>query len=635
MIASTVLSTGVSFSVAAKPTTGVSFADDPILRLLPKCNTATQFPPILTVVVKSDRTQDPRLLFKLIRLCSEVGSMDYATKIFENILRRDVYHYTAFMSGAIANRACREAVCVYVRMIEESIRPDSFVISHGLRACGIGSDLDVGRQIQGQAIKFQFGLNRHVNLRLTEFYCKCGEFQEARKVFGEMPEKDVVAATILITCYADCRLIECARAVFDGVVEEKDTVCWTAMIDAYVRNKKMNDALELFRRMQRENISPNEVTIVCVLSACSQLGALELGRWVHSYYIGRRIVRQNAHVGPTLIDMYSKCGSLEEAKAIFNAMPNKDVVAYNSMIAGLALHGKTHEAVELFTKLVEQGLTPSPVSFVGVLNACSHGGMVDLGFEFFEKMTKIYNIKPRIEHYGCMVDLLGRIGRLNEAYTFITKMCGVEADEVIWGSLLSACKIHGNLELGEKIAEILLTKHHSSSSAGTYILLSNTYASFGKWDEAARVRGEMKNLGIQKEPGCSSIEVDNTIHEFLLGDNRHPRRHEIYQKLEEVISKVKSEGGYIACKESVLQDIGEEEKEWALSIHSERLAICYGLISTEEGTTIRVVKNLRVCNDCHNVIKLVSKVMRRKIVVRDRKRFHVFEDGVCSCEDYW
>ncbi|KAJ7008796.1 hypothetical protein NC653_007455 [Populus alba x Populus x berolinensis] len=379
---------------------------------------------------------------------------------------------------------------------------------------------------------------------------------------------------------------------------ERDVVCWTAMIDGLVRNGESNRALEVFRNMQREDVMPNEVTIVCVLSACSELGALQLGRWVHSY-MDKHGIELNHFVGGALINMYSRCGDIDEAQRVFEQMKEKNVITYNSMIMGFALHGKSVEAIELFRGLIKQGLTPSSVTFVGVLNACSHGGLAELGFEIFHSMAKDYGIEPQIEHYG---------------------------------ALLSACKIHGNLELAERVAKSLVACKNADS--GTYILLSNAYSSSGKWKEAAEVRTNMREEGIEKEPGCSSIEVNNEIHEFLLGDLRHPQKEKIYKKLEELNQILRLEG-YTPATEVVLHDIEKSEKEWALAIHSERLAICYGLISTKPLTTIRVVKNLRVCNDCHLTIKLISNITMRKIVVRDRNRFHHFENGVCSCGDYW
>lgn len=514
-------------------------------------------------------------------------------------------------------------------MVNEFILPDNYAITSVLKACGFGLALEEGREVHAQILKLGLSTNRSVRMKLMGLYGKCGEFEHARQVFDEMPEGDVVASSIMITSYVDYGLVEEANGVFNRV-RTKDTVCWTAMIDGLVRNGEMNRALEVFREMQRNNVRPNEVTIVCVLSACSQLGALDLGRWVHSY-MDKYGIEFNYIVGGALINMYSRCGDIDEAVEVFGEMQERDVSSYNSMIEGLAMHGKSNEAVEMFWTMIKQGLRPNSITFVKVLNACSHGGLLELGFEIFHFMTTRHGIQPEIEHYGCMVDLLGRSGQLEEAYSFITKM-KMAPDHIMLGALLSACKIHGNLELGERVAEILV--NCGDADSGTYVLLSNVYSSSGRWKEAAQVRAEMKESGTPKEPGCSLIEVNNEIHEFLLGDLRHPKKEEIYKKLEELNDELKSEG-YLPATEVVLHDIEDRQKEWALSIHSERLAICYGLISTKPCTTLRIVKNLRVCNDCHSMIKLIAKITKRKIVVRDRNRFHHFENGACSCADYW
>ncbi|KAF6157438.1 hypothetical protein GIB67_004376 [Kingdonia uniflora] len=555
--------------------------------------------------------------------------MDYATNIFKHIETPNIYLYTALIDGYISSGFYLDGIQAYARMMDQLNELDPFVIASILKGCGLELALREGKQVHSQVLKIGVSPNRSIQMKLIELYGKCGEFENMRKLFDGMPERDVGVSTVLISCYFRHGLVEEACAVFDGVLE-KDTVCWTAMVDGFVRSGEMNKALEVFRKMQRENVRPNEYTIVCVLSACSQLGALELGRWVHSY-VSKYRIKFNRFVGSALVCMYSRCGSLEEAERVFNEMEERDVSTYNSMLAGFAIHGKSSEAVKMFREMVKLGFRLNHISFVGILNACSHGGLVDLGLEIFRSMTEDFGIEPRIEHYGCMVDLLGRVGFLEEAYNLIKGM-RVAPDRIIWGSLLGACKLHGNLKLGEKVAKLLVDNGEADS--GTYVLLSSIYASSGKWKEAAEMREKMIRRGIEKEPGCSSIEVRNGIHEFLLGDLRHPEREKIYKKLEDLNQLLRLEG-YSPATNEVLHDIEDNVKEWALAIHSERLAICYGLISTEPGTPIKVVKNLRICNNCHTMIKLVAKLTKRKIVVRDRNRFHHFEDGLCSCGDYW
>ncbi|KAF5746249.1 pentatricopeptide repeat-containing family protein [Tripterygium wilfordii] len=565
--------------------------------LLRNCKQVNQIPPIHAKIIRSGHEQDPFIVFELLRLCSTFKDIDYASTIFNFSQNPNVYLYTALIDGFVLSGSHTDGISLYCKMVEESIIPDSYAVTSALKACGSQLALREGKQIHCQVSKLGLTSSRSVRMKLIELYGKCGALDDARQVSDEIT---------------------------------KDTVCWTAMIDGLVRNGDMNRALQVFRDMQRENVMPNEVTIVCVLSACAQLGALELGRWVHSYMRKFQIER-NHFVCGALINMYARCGDIDEARRVFEEMKERNVITYNSMISGFALHGKSVEAIKMFRGMIKQGIRPTSVTFVGVLNACSHGGLVDSGFEIFHSMTRDYGIEPQIEHYGCMVDLLGRVGRLEEAYNFIRGM-KIPPDHIMLGALLSACKIHGNIELGEQIAKLLMDCGEADS--GTYVLLSNVYASSGKWRESAQVRAKMKEGGIRKEPGCSAIEVNNEIHEFILGDLRHPQKEQIYAKLEEVNHTLRSKG-YTPATEVVLQDIEDQEKEMALAIHSERLAICYGLISTKPHTTIRVAKNLRVCSDCHSTIKLISRITSRRIVVRDRNRFHHFENGDCSCGDYW
>ncbi|XP_057780830.1 putative pentatricopeptide repeat-containing protein At5g59200, chloroplastic [Salvia miltiorrhiza] len=599
---------------------------------LQNCRNLDQIAPIHTNIIKNGQEHDHFIAFELLRACSRFDAIDYAIKVFRRTRQPNVYVYTALIDALVAAGSHHRAITSYVQMIENSVYPDNFVINSVLKACGLELDLGIGKQIHCHGLKLGLCSNRQVKLKLMELYGKCAKFDEMQKLFDEMPERDVVAMTVMISSYLEHRLVERACVAFD-LVEVKDAVCWTTMIDGLVRNEEMSKALECFRRMQREGVRANEVTAVCMLSACAHLGALELGKWVHSY-IKKCYIKVNHFVASALITMYSRCGSIEEAESVFLEAKEKEVSTYNSMIAGFALNGKTMEAIEMFQTMVNEGIRPTSITFVGVLNACSHGGFVDVGLKIFESMENDYGLEPRVEHYGCLIDLLGRAGRVHEAYELIQET-RVAPDHIMLGSLLSSCKAHRAFELGEKVVKTLLAHEFSEScDAGTYILVSNFYSSWGKWDEALLARAELRKKGVEKEPGSSSIEVGGEIHEFLLGDSSHPRREEIYAKMEEMDQKLRGEG-YHPRIDGVLQDVGDREKARALAIHSERLALCYGLISSEEGSSLRIVKNLRVCDDCHAMIKLVSKVSGRKIVMRDRNRFHHFENGRCSCGDYW
>ncbi|XP_015967918.1 putative pentatricopeptide repeat-containing protein At5g59200, chloroplastic [Arachis duranensis] len=580
--------------------------------------------------IKKGTEQDSFVVFELVRIYCKLKSIDHATKLFHSTHNPNVYLYTSLIDGFVSFGSYSAAIGLYGQMGHNNVLPDSYVVTSVLKACVLQPALRCGREVHGQVLKSGLGLDRSVALKLIELYGKCDEVEDARKVFDKIPERDVVARTVMMASYFDHGMVEEAIEVFNGL-KTQDTVCWTAMIDGLVRNGELNRGLEMFREMQVKGVEPNEVTFVCVLSACSQLGALELSRWIHMY-MHKCNVKFNQIVVGALINMYSRCGDIDEAQLLFDDMKVKDVSSYNSMICGLALHGMSTEAIELFREMLKQGISPNSITFVGVLNACSHGGLVELGFEIFQSMETLHGIKPHIEHHGCMVDILGRVGRLEEAYNFIERMGAQHVDDKMLCALLSSCKIHRNSEVGEQVAKRL--SECSKMDSGSYIMLSNFYASLGRWNFAAEFREKMEKGGILKEPGCSSIEVNNVIHEFLSGDLKHHERRSIYQKLEELNYLTKLEG-YSPATEVALHDIDDKQKELALAVHSERLAISYGLISTEPHTTLRVVKNLRICDDCHAMIKLIAKITSRKIVVRDRNRFHHFENGHCSCKDYW
>lgn len=394
---------------------------------------------IHTKAIKNATQKDPFILFQLLRLYCKLNSIHHATKLFHCTQNPNVYLYTSLIDGYVSYGLYHDALNLYTQMVNDDVLPDNYAVTSVLKACVLQRALGNGREIHGQVLKNGLGLDRSIALKLVELYGKCGEFDDARKVFDKMPERDFVARTVLMVLYFDHGMVEEGVRQFDEI-NTRDVVCWTAVIDGLVRNGELNKGLEMFREMQVKGVKPNEVTFVCVLSACSQLGALELGRWIHMY-MGRFNVKVNRFVAGTLINMYSRCGDIDEALVLFNEMEVKDVSTYNSMIGGLALHGKSIAAIELFREMLNLNLRPNSITFVGVLNACSHGGLVELGYEIFQSMETVHGIEPQVEHYGCMVDILGRVGRLEEAYNFIGKM-RVQADDKMLCALLSACKIH-------------------------------------------------------------------------------------------------------------------------------------------------------------------------------------------------
>jgi pentatricopeptide repeat protein len=301
------------------------------------------------------------------------------------------------------------------------------------------------------------------------------------------------------------------------------------------------------------------------------------------------------------------------------------------MISACGFHGQGHKAVELFKQMMNGGAKPNEVTFLALLYACSHSGLKDEGLEFFELMTKTYGLQPSVKHYTCIVDLLGRSGCLDEAEALILSM-PVRADGIIWKTLLSACKTQKNFDMAERIAERVI--EFDPQDSAPYVLLSNIRATSKRWGDVSELRKNMREKNVRKEPGVSWVELKGQVHIFCTGDKSHPRQGEIIEYLEEMMAKIR-QCGYAPDMSMVFHDMEDEEKEVSLTHHSEKLAIAFAFLSLPEGVPIRVMKNLRVCDDCHVAIKLISKVTGREIVVRDVSRFHHFRDGKCSCGDHW
>jgi pentatricopeptide repeat protein len=424
-------------------------------------------------------------------------------------------------------------------------------------------------------------------------------------------------------------MVGVAREVFDGM-PVRDEVSWSTVVGGYVKEGELEVALGVFKNMVVQGVKANEAAIVTALSAAAQLGLLEQGKFVHAV-VKRAGMAMSVNLGAALVDMYSKCGSVAAAKEVFDAMPRRDVFAWNSMICGLATHGLGHDAVQLFEKFVSEGFCPTSITFVGVLNACSRTGLVDEGRWYFKLMAEKYGIESEMEHYGCMVDLLSRAGLVQEAVELIEGM-HIPPDPVLWGTVLSACKRHGLMDLGITVGNKLIELDPAHD--GYYVLLASIYAKAKKWDEVRKVRKLMSNRGTSKSAGWSLMEAHGMVHKFLVGDMDHKDSVQIYNMLC-MIDRRLAEAGYVPDVSSVLHDIGDEEKVHAIKVHSERLAIAYGFIVVEAGSPIRIVKNLSVCGDCHEFSKMVTKVFGRVIIVRDGSRFHHMKDGKCSCHDYW
>lgn len=551
-----------------------------------------------SLVVKSGFDCDVYVKTSLLCLYAQCGQLNYAHKVFDDIPHKNVVSWTAIVSGYIEAGQYRTAIDMFRRSMLMGLRPDSFSLVRILSACTHLGDSSSGEWIATYITQNDMGGNVFVATSLVDMYAKFGNMEKARFIFDTMCEKDIV--------------------------------CWSIMIQGYASNGLPKESLDLFFQMQKENLKPDRYVIVGVLSACARLGALELGDWAGSL-MDRNEILSNPVIGTALIDMYVKCGSMLQAWEVFKKMKSRDVVVWNAAISGLAMNGHVNAAFGLFCKMEKSGIQPDGNTFMGLLCGCTHAGLLDEGHKYFNSMNRVFSLTPTIEHYGCMVDLLGRAGLLEEAHHLIKSM-PMEANAVVWGALLSGCRLHRDTELAEHVLKKLI--HLEPWNSGNYILLSNIYSESKKWNEAETIRTKMNDQGLHKIPGYSWIDVHGIVHEFLVGDKSHPLSDKIYAKLGELTKELKA-FGYVPKTDFVLFDIEEEEKEHFLGCHSERLAIAFGLISTNPTIAIRVVKNLRVCGDCHQVIKLISKITGREVIVRDNNRFHRFVDGLCSCNDYW
>ncbi|XP_030500740.2 pentatricopeptide repeat-containing protein At4g30700 [Cannabis sativa] len=634
----------------------------------------------------------------LVDMYSKFLQFELAQKVFDEMSVRDTVLWNTMISGLAKNCCYFDSVRLFVDMVSSGTPFDSRTLAVVLPAVAELHELQVGMGIQCLAMKVGLDSDVYVLTGLVSLYSKCGEIDRARLLFGKISHPDLICYNAMIAAYTSnndtesslklfkellafgekvnpstvvglipvssafghlqltnsiqdfclkfgilsdpsvstalttvyCRLneIESARKLFEES-PEKSLASWNAMISGYTQNGLTEMAISLFKEMISV-LSPNPITITSILSACAQLGILSLGKWVHGL-IKSKNLESNIFVKTALVDMYAKCGSIVEARELFDLIKQKNVVTWNAMISGYGLHGHGHEALELFNEMLHCGVAPTGVTFLSILYACSHAGLVKEGDNIFKSMVRDHGFEPLAEHYACMVDILGRAGQVDQALEFIRKM-PVDPGVVVWGSLLGACMTHKNHSIARLASEKLFEL--DPGNTGYYVLLSNIYSADRNFPKAAMVRQVVKNRKLEKVPGCTLIEIGEDTHVFTASDRSHPRTMEIYAMLDKLAGKMR-EAGFHTETTTALHDVEEEEKELMVKVHSEKLAIAFGLIATEPGTEIRIIKNLRVCLDCHNATKLISKITGRVIVVRDANRFHHFKDGLCSCGDYW
>ncbi|CAN8252099.1 unnamed protein product [Cochlearia groenlandica] len=537
--------------------------------------------------------------------------------------------YNAMISGYVHHGLYMEALDMVRRMVSSGIELDEYTYPSVLRACATAGLLQLGKQVHAYVLRREDFSFHHDN-SLVSLYYKCGKFDEGRAIFDKMPAKDLVSWNALLSGYVSSGHIAEAKLLFQEM-KEKNRLTWMIVISGLADTGCGEEALKLFSCMRREGFEPCDYTFSGAVKACAVLGAYCNGKQLHAQLV-KIGFDSSLSAGNSLITMYAKCGVVEEARQMFRTMRCLDSVSWNALIAALGQHGHGVEAVDVYEEMLKEGIRPDRITFLTILTACSHAGLVDLGQKYFASMETVYCIPPDADHYARLIDMLCRSGKFSDAENVMASL-PFEPNEKMWESLLSGCRVHGNMELGILAADKLfdLIPEHD----GTYMLLANMYAATGKWEEAAKVRKLMRDRGIKKELACSWIEVNTQVHMFLVDDTLHAEAEAVYCYLQELSQEMRRLG-YVPDTSFVLHDVESDcHKEDMLSTHSEKIAVAFGLMKLPRRTTIRVFKNLRTCGDCHNFFRFLSRLVRRDIVLRDRKRFHHFRDGECSCGNFW
>ncbi|XP_071712010.1 putative pentatricopeptide repeat-containing protein At3g11460, mitochondrial [Rutidosis leptorrhynchoides] len=535
----------------------------------------------------------------LVNMYSMFNHIEDATRIFIKIKEVNVISYNVFVSGLVYNKLNVQACEIFVQMLDLEMKPNSQTITLIISAIDSRELLNIGRSIHGYVTKCGVHVDASLNSALTEMYMDCDDEESGMTLFENYPDKDLIS--------------------------------WNSLMSCYIKNNQEYKALIFFHYMISW-MKPNFVTIINVLSLYSHLSNLPQGRCIHAYTLRRfTSLDRDLSLANAFITMYARCGSLEYGEKVFNNLREKDIVSWNAMIAGYGVHGRGDIAMLTFEKMVNKGIKPNRVSFVSALSACSHSGMIDKGVHLFHSMVQDFFITPELVHYACLVDLLARAGFLNEAKSVIDTM-PMAPDASIWRALIGACRIYNDTAMAKSSFEKLIELE--PTNAGNYVLLSNIYAAAGIWSEVKDLRLIIEKRNLKKPAGRSWIVVKSRLHIFAAGDKSHTQSEKIYNKLTLLLTLVK-EMGYVPDLSWVLHDEDDERKKARLSSHSEKLAIAFGLISTSGFSPILITKNLRICGDCHEFSKYVSKCSKRTIIIRDASRFHHFVDGSCSCKDYW
>ncbi|KAJ7541108.1 hypothetical protein O6H91_10G046400 [Diphasiastrum complanatum] len=585
---------------------------------------------------------DMAVVNALLNMYCKCSSVERARWVFDKMSSKDVVSWTTMMSAYAQNRDEKAALGLFRQMQREGVKPNIVTFLALLDACTGPEALAVGKLIHAQVAEHGFESDVALSTHLLNMYGKCGSLPDAYSVFQKMTLRNVVTWSSMIGVYSQHGHRASALGLFhqmqwEGLVPDK--VVLLSILDmcdapvfleeAYAQNGHSRRALGVFEQMLQQGMKPTKVTFVSVIDACASLAFLAEGQQIHAH-VAECMLEAEVSVANALVHMYGKCGSLEYAVMIFDRMVDRDCVTWNTIISAYAQYGKGRLALQVCGLMQWEEVKTDGVTFVSVLIACSHVGLVNEGFHYLDSIIADPDFTPSVQHYACMIDILGRAGQLENCEKFISEM-PFQDDPVIWRTLLGACRVHGDVGRAKYAAERLIELDPLDSAP--YIVLSNICASNGSWQEEEKLRTAMVDRHVKKHLGRSSIQVKGVVHEFGVTDKSHPRTKEIYTELDRLGLLIKQEG-YVPDMKLVLHDV-VDEKDHMLFAHSEKLAIAFGLISTPSGTPLFIIKNLRICSDCHSAIKFISKSVGRQIIVGDGNRFHQFKKGACSCGDYW
>lgn len=535
----------------------------------------------------------------LIDMYHKCGRVDYSERLFHEISTRNVVVWNAMIHGYTLNARPFESLsCLQKMQHADKLNPDAITMINLLPSCTQVGALLEGKSVHGYAVRRGFLPHIILETALIDLYGACGRMKSAERIFGQLAEKNLIS--------------------------------WNSMISAYVQSGQNKDALELFWDLLSKHLEPDAITISSIIPAYSEVASLGERKQIHGY-ISKLEHNSNTFISNATAYMYAKCGNLETAQEIFDRMISRDVSSWNTIIMAYAIHGFGTKSIDLFSKMRDEGIQPNESTFVSLLTACSVSGMVNEGWKYFNSMKLDSGIDPGIEHYGCMIDLLGRKGNLDQAKIFIEEMPLVPTAR-IWGSLLTASRNNRNIELAELAAERILALEHDNT--GCYVLLSNMYAEAGRWEDVERIKSLMRQRGLEKTVGCSFVETNCRLYRFINQDRSHVETNTIYSVLDLILRKIGEDKYVHSITKFRPLDLKRKRASSAAS-HSVRLAICFGLISTKLRSPVVVRKNMRICDDCHIAAKKISEMTKREIVVGDSKVFHHFIDGSCSCGDYW